>query len=128
MNRLLSSVLLVLVMVTSCYGEKCYVFIDKNSSETAKEVGQNERGDIVTILSATPQHKPTRTELQTYKIVVVDLTLEEQESLLEPDGKYACVRERKRKIDVGNLVAKQEEEIDKATLFNTVIDKSVLSP
>ena len=129
--------LLILLMATSCYAEKYYVFIDNiGSVEKGQEAGQNEKGDVIAICPFTTQYKPTRAELSRYKIIVADLTQEEKDSLTESETKDVTtdgvthketIRARKRTVDIDKISAKQEEEVVKTIITNNLSVKSALS-
>ncbi len=138
MKAIVLAILLCLITPLAC-AEKVYVFIDKiGYVQKGEELGHTAYGDVVTVAPYTSQYKPTRAELDRYKVIVVDLTQKEQEELLEPDwvgtqrdwlnGTHVEIKARKRKVDIDNMSAiKQEEEIAKTTLTNNISVKS-LSP
>ena len=91
MQMLIRVCIIVLILCSTCYAEKYYVFIDKKSVvEKGREAGQNEMGDVIAVCPFTPQYKPTKAELDSCKVLVVDLKDEDIKILLEPvcDGDY----------------------------------------
>lgn len=114
-------------MVRPCFADKYYVFIDKiGKVDKGEEAGQNQKGDVICIAPFTSQYKPTKAEKGRYQIIVVDLTQEEIQELIEceVDQDDNTVRARKRKVDVQSLnLTKQEQEIDKTLLFQKIIIK-----
>jgi hypothetical protein len=133
-------ILLFCSVATLSYAEKCYVFIDKiGVVHKGEEAGCTEYGDVVGISPFTPQYKPTRAELSRYKIMVIDLTENERNVLVEEEtrviGKDSegqdiveTIRARKRKIDIDQLShVKQEEEVSKNEILQEVIVKPPFS-
>ena len=121
-----------MVMVASfTYAEQCYVYIDKiGIVEQGQEAGHNEYGDVIAILPYESRYKPTRAELDNFKVIVVNLTQQEKDILMEEDGyieegNFITTKARKRKIDINKMkLIKQEQEVAKATLINNIISKS----
>ncbi len=121
-----------------CQAEDFYVFIDKIGKVTpGEEAGHTEYGDVVAIQLCIPQYNPTRAELDRYKVIIMDLTEEEKETLMEPEqvideivGGYRTVRAKKRKLKIDKLKdIKQKEKVnDKSKVFDQLITKPSITP
>lgn len=136
MKTIVLSILFLLVSL-KCYPEQYYVYIDKiGYVQEGEEAGHSGYGDVVDICPYTSQYKPTKAELAHYKVMVMDLTLQEEIELTEPEVEldyvdpemgnvYKTVRARKRKIDIDKLSAIKQEEIvsDKTIVFKELILK-----
>src|SRR3990167_6830242 len=122
--KIIIILLLMCSIYSICYAEQCYVYIDKiGIVEKGQEAGQNEYGDVIGIYPYTPQYKPTPSELSRYKVIVVGLTEDEKNALLETkqklvsdglDSYMEITKARKRKIDIDKMKSiKQEQEVEK---------------
>lgn len=135
MIRKITLTLLLLTVCNFSYAEKYYVFIDKiGSVEKGQEAGQNEKGDIVGIHPFTKQYKPTKAELDRYKVIIMDLTednilyLTESDSFINENKLFITTRARKRKVNLDNITGiKQEEEVEKKTLTDNIILKPTVN-
>ena len=130
--RILIILFLICAVCSFCYAEQCYIFIDKiGIVEKGQEAGQNEYGDVIGIYPYTPQYKPTPAELSRYKVMVIDLTQDEKNLLVEEDGyldpenNFVITKARKRKIDINKMKSiKQEQVVAKNIIINNLIIKS----
>jgi len=142
--RILYIILSFLLITSTAWAERHYVFIDKiGKVSTGHEAGQTEKGDIVAIVPFRPQFRPTKAELARYKIIVVDFTNDKEISDLldgvpvstnkdeQGNQLYDVVsKARQRKIDIDNVSlrdVKQEAEVDKMVFKQRIIDKSVIA-
>lgn len=107
--------ILFLLMSGPVWAEKYYVYIDSKSPVEALKAGHSARGQIIEVVPATPQYKPTKNELHTYQVVVLDLTKEEAASL----------RDQKYNLEKMSTV-KQEQEISYETFKTNRITDSVI--
>ena len=128
-------ILIIIFIFTNSflYAEKCYIYIDKiGIVEKGEKAGQNEYGDVIGIYPYTSQYKPTSSELSRYKVIIVDLTEKEKQTLIEEEGylegdDFITTKARKRKIDIDKIVIEQEEEItDKTVITSNLIDKTII--
>lgn len=135
MKKILGIAFCLCLITMLCYAEKMYIYIDKiGYVEKGQEAGHTEKGDVVAVVPFTSQYKPTRAELDRYQIIVVDITKEEGEMLLEPvtDGSgldsEPIIKCKKRKIDYENFSDKkqeQEAEISKTVFLDNLSTKSI---
>lgn len=133
-KKLFLTLVILAVFVPSCFATQYYVFIEKNGYVAeGEEAGHNEKGDTVTAPSYTSQYKPTSGELAHFKVIVLDLTAQDREDLLEVDEKLVdgvlkVVRARKRKIDIDKLTLIKQEEVvnDKTIVLNELSIKPAL--
>ena len=110
-NKMVKKIILAVTMVmmtTTCFAEMRYVYIEKKGLvEKGQEAGQNETGDVIAVAPFTPQYKPTPSELSRYQVIVMDLTDNEVNNLLEEEKNgEAITRARKRKIDLDSTSVK----------------------
>lgn len=127
-------IITIFLTATLCYAEDYYLFIEKTGRKPLQiskkdEVGHSDKGDIIAITPATPQYEPTPSEKNNYKIVVVDLTKDERDMLLESeylndDTDGVIIKARKRKVDFENLnIKKTKDRIEKNSLLSNVTVK-----
>ena len=130
--RILIITLLFMGICSNVFAEKRYVYIDKvGTVYKGQEAGQTEYGDVVAMCPYTKQYKPTRAELERYRVFVVDVAEEDRNALTAPiydkeDAQKVTVS-RKLKVDLDSddiKDLKQEQTIEKSLIFNNVIDKS----
>jgi len=139
MKKILLTIIFVFIICSMSEAAKYYVFIDKSSiADVGEEAGQNTKGDVIAILPFEDKYKPTKSERNGTQIIVVDLTDTERDQLLEEEVKIqgkdsdnkdiiVTITARKRKINFENLgLIKQEQVIDKNTLFQKVILKPTI--
>jgi len=111
MKRIALYSILLLLISTPCFAEKYYVFFEKLGR------GGNDKGDLISYAPYTKQYEPTKAERQRYKIKVIDTEPERLEALMENEVEQytdftgqkldRVVRQRKKKIDVDKLPAKE---------------------
>lgn len=77
-------ILLILLIPTQAIADPYYVFIEKKGKvDIGEEAGHSAKGDIVSILPATPQYEPTVSDLNNLQVITVDLEKSDIELLLQ---------------------------------------------
>lgn len=122
-------ILLILNISTVCSATQYYVYVDRVGNVIkGEEAGHSAYGDVVSVVPYTNQYKPTKAELNRYKVFVLELTGIEIQNLLESEMKKIIVdgeiveevvQARKRKININKLKKIKQEEVvnDKTIVF-----------
>lgn len=123
------------MMAGTCFAKDYYVYIKKTGDSKL----QGKKGDIISIIDVN-KVVPTKKELQSYYIIIVDLTEQEKEELLyeqikegldftkqyEPEDVIAF---REKSVDIKSLnLTKQKVRIEKSIFNSVVTSKSLLTP
>lgn len=111
--------ILGLVVIGNAWAEKYYVFIEQKGDD---------KGDIIAMLPVSPQYEPTKAELSKFKIVILDVTEEQRNILMQHefdvDG-ITIINHRLKKVDVDTLNTTQKQEISLVDFNKKVTDKSI---
>lgn len=136
MKKILITILL-LTFTKSVFAEPVYLWIKKTDEIKSAEQGSSEmKGDVIAITPSTQQYEPTPSELINVFVIKVDLTKEEQNSLMKRGDKLIdgvlyedSITNKINKIDIDKLDikgSKQEftknEVISKITADSVVVD------
>lgn len=101
MKSIIVATALLLVFSIPAFSKDHYVFIEKiGIVHQDKEVGNTEIGDVVAVFPVTPQFNPTKSELQNFHVVIVDLTQTEVNDLTVPKKDFSGREVKSRVLTV----------------------------
>jgi hypothetical protein len=122
---------LFLLISSLASAELCYIYIDKVGDANSEQTAKINKDEVLTICPYKQQYKPTKAELDRYRVVVSDLTEEVKNLMLESvyDSEQedkSIVQFRKNKINTEPIKdVEQEGVVDVKVLKNNIVVKPI---